>query len=257
MFHIAAMGVSVACADARHDDRHRAVLRARLGDRAARARAPDRALPGLREHPARRPHAPALPRGRARRRAARSSSARRARCARCRSSCRGCTLVSTFGMTESCGCATYTDIDDPLEVRMRDRRPADRRPGAADRRPADRRAARPGRARRDPAARPDPLRRLLQGPREDRRDLPRRRLDAHRRPRLDHRRRPRALPRPDQGHHPRRRREPLAGRDRGAPDDPPGGADRRRRSASRTSAWTRCRWRSSSCAPAPRPPRRS
>jgi fatty-acyl-CoA synthase len=30
----------------------------------------------------------------------------------------GCTLVSTFGMTESCGCSTFSDIDDPLELRM-------------------------------------------------------------------------------------------------------------------------------------------
>ena len=30
---------------------------------------------------------------------------------------RDCTVVTTFGMTESCGCATYTDIDDTLEVR--------------------------------------------------------------------------------------------------------------------------------------------
>jgi fatty-acyl-CoA synthase len=29
----------------------------------------------------------------------------------------GCTLVSTFGMTESCGCSTQHDLDDPLEVR--------------------------------------------------------------------------------------------------------------------------------------------
>jgi fatty-acyl-CoA synthase len=29
----------------------------------------------------------------------------------------GCTIVTTFGMTESCGCATYTDIDAPLELR--------------------------------------------------------------------------------------------------------------------------------------------
>jgi acyl-CoA synthetase (AMP-forming)/AMP-acid ligase II len=29
----------------------------------------------------------------------------------------GCTVVTTFGMTESCGCATYTDIDDTLELR--------------------------------------------------------------------------------------------------------------------------------------------
>jgi acyl-CoA synthetase (AMP-forming)/AMP-acid ligase II len=28
-----------------------------------------------------------------------------------------CTLVSTFGMTESCGCSTFSDIDDPLELR--------------------------------------------------------------------------------------------------------------------------------------------
>jgi fatty-acyl-CoA synthase len=30
----------------------------------------------------------------------------------------GCTLVSTFGMTESCGCSTFSDIEDPLELRM-------------------------------------------------------------------------------------------------------------------------------------------
>jgi fatty-acyl-CoA synthase len=29
----------------------------------------------------------------------------------------GCTVVTTFGMTESCGCATYTDIDASLELR--------------------------------------------------------------------------------------------------------------------------------------------
>jgi fatty-acyl-CoA synthase len=29
-----------------------------------------------------------------------------------------CTLVSTFGMTESCGCSTFGDIDDPLELRI-------------------------------------------------------------------------------------------------------------------------------------------
>jgi acyl-CoA synthetase (AMP-forming)/AMP-acid ligase II len=29
----------------------------------------------------------------------------------------GCTIVSTFGMTESCGCSTAHDVDDPLEVR--------------------------------------------------------------------------------------------------------------------------------------------
>lgn len=29
----------------------------------------------------------------------------------------GCTLVSTFGMTESCGCSTFSDIDDPLDLR--------------------------------------------------------------------------------------------------------------------------------------------
>jgi fatty-acyl-CoA synthase len=29
----------------------------------------------------------------------------------------GCTVVSTFGMTESCGCSTQHDLDDPLEVR--------------------------------------------------------------------------------------------------------------------------------------------
>jgi len=30
----------------------------------------------------------------------------------------GLSLVSTFGMTESCGCSTFSDIDDPLEDRM-------------------------------------------------------------------------------------------------------------------------------------------
>jgi len=30
----------------------------------------------------------------------------------------GCALVSTFGMTESCGCSTFSDIEDPLEQRM-------------------------------------------------------------------------------------------------------------------------------------------
>jgi len=29
----------------------------------------------------------------------------------------GCVLVSTFGMTESCGCSTQHDLDDPVEVR--------------------------------------------------------------------------------------------------------------------------------------------
>jgi fatty-acyl-CoA synthase len=29
----------------------------------------------------------------------------------------GCALVSTFGMTESCGCSTFSDINDPLELR--------------------------------------------------------------------------------------------------------------------------------------------
>lgn len=28
-----------------------------------------------------------------------------------------CSLVSTFGMTESCGCSTFSDIDDPLDLR--------------------------------------------------------------------------------------------------------------------------------------------
>ena len=92
----------------------------------------------------------------------------------------GLSLVSTFGMTESCGCSTFSDIDDPLEDRMRDRRAADRGAGAADRRPGDRRAAAARRQGRDPAPRPDPLRRLLQGPGEDRGHVPRERLDADR-----------------------------------------------------------------------------
>jgi fatty-acyl-CoA synthase len=131
-----------------------------------------------------------------------------------------CTLVSTFGMTESCGCSTFSDIDDPLDLRCEtvgpviaglELRIAD--PVTDEPLPPDTRGEIQLRG---------PL--LFDGYYND----PKKTAATF-------------LPGgwmrtgdlgsltpegPAEGHHPRRRREPLAGRDRGAPDDAPRGADR-------------------------------
>jgi fatty-acyl-CoA synthase len=126
-----------------------------------------------------------------------------------------CTLVSTFGMTESCGCSTFGDIDDPLELRMEtvgapiaglELRIADPLTGEA----------------LAPDLRGEIQLRgpvLFDGYYNDAAKTAATFLEGGWI-------RARPLPGPDQGHHPRRRREPVAGGDRGPPDDASGGADR-------------------------------
>ena len=131
----------------------------------------------------------------------------------------------------------------------RHRRAAVRGHRGADRRPRDRRAAAARHPGRDHLPRLVAVRRLPRGPGGDREGVRRRRLLPLRRPRAPRRAGPAELRRPHQGHAQGRRRERRRGRGRRAcwPSTP-------RCSSSRswprpTRATTRCRRRSSSCAP--------
>ena len=152
--------------------------------------------------------------------------------------------MSAYGITELCGTLVFTELDDPVEVRVTTcgsppsgLRPPGRRSGHG-------RAAAAGRARRARGARPEPFRGLLQQPGADRASHRRRRVLPHRRPLLDRRGRAHLLPRQAQGHAQGRRRERRRDRDRVVPRDPPGdqaGAGRRdpRRSPARGSCRVR------------------
>ena len=136
----------------------------------------------------------------------------------------GAVLVSTFGMTESAGCAVISRVDDPEPVRM------ETAGGPVE--GLEARLADDGEI-------------LLRGPllfdgyhNEDASPF----VDGwfHTGDLGAERARPHRVPRPQEGDAARRRRERRARADRGDPDGPPGGADGRGHRPPATSAWTRC-----------------